>query len=53
MSGAQLTLPSDDLTDGRDAGNSEGRRRIEIRVRKRNEIMSDATPTRLETPDVN
>lgn len=37
MSGAQLTLPSDNLTDGKDAGNSEGRRRIEIRVRKRNE----------------
>ncbi|KAB2699901.1 OmpA family protein [Brucella lupini] len=52
MSGAQLTLPSDDLTDGKDAGNREGRRRIEIRVRKRNEIISDATPTRMVNPDV-
>ena len=38
MSGAQLTLPSDRLTDGKDAGDSEGRRRIEIRVRKRNVV---------------
>lgn len=41
MSSAQLTLPSDRLTDGKDAGDSEGRRRIEIRVRKRNEVQQD------------
>lgn len=53
MSGAQLTLPSDALTDGKDAGNSEGRRRIEIRVRKKNEIVSDVTPTRITSPKTN
>lgn len=54
MSGAQLTLPSDQLTDGKDAGSSEGRRRIEIRVRKRNEIATEAgttgQPVRLVKP---
>ncbi|WP_315921809.1 hypothetical protein [Mesorhizobium sp. SP-1A] len=54
MSGAQLTLPSDQLTDGKDAGSSEGRRRIEIRVRKRNEIATEpgttGQPVRLVKP---
>lgn len=38
MSGAQLILPDDTLTDGAQAGDVASRRRIEIRVRKRNDI---------------
>lgn len=37
MSGAQLILPGDRLTDGSQAGDVSSRRRIEIRVRKRNQ----------------
>ncbi|MBD9541430.1 hypothetical protein IB276_18410 [Ensifer sp. ENS04] len=36
MSGAQLILPGDRLTDGAQSGDVSSRRRIEIRVRKRN-----------------
>ncbi|QOF69522.1 hypothetical protein IG197_16810 [Aminobacter sp. SR38] len=36
MSGAQLILPGDRLTDGAQTGDVQDRRRIEIRVRKRN-----------------
>lgn len=36
MSGAQLILPDDTLTNGTQAGDVKSRRRIEIRVRKRN-----------------
>ncbi|MEO3998891.1 hypothetical protein [Mesorhizobium sp. CAU 1732] len=36
MSGAQLILPDDTLTNGAQAGDVASRRRIEIRVRKRN-----------------
>lgn len=36
MSGAQLILPNDTLTDGAQTGDVASRRRIEIRVRKRN-----------------
>lgn len=38
MSGAQLILPGDKLTDGAQAGDVQDRRRIEIRVRKRNAV---------------
>lgn len=38
MSGAQLILPDDTLTDGAQAGDVASRRRIEIRVRKRNDV---------------
>ena len=38
MSGAQLILPGDVLMDGSQAGDVASRRRIEIRVRKRNEL---------------
>lgn len=37
MSGAQLILPDDTLTNGAQAGDIASRRRIEIRVRKRND----------------
>ena len=43
MSGAQLILPNDTLTNGAQAGNVASRRRIEIRVRKRNDV--GVTPT--------
>lgn len=39
MSGAQLILPGDQLTDGSQVGDVASRRRIEIRVRKRNDLM--------------
>lgn len=45
MSGAQLILPGDRLTDGAQSGDVSNRRRIEIRVRKR---IEDAKPTNLE-----
>lgn len=38
MSGAQLILPGDLLSDGNQMGDTASRRRIEIRVRKRNDI---------------
>ncbi|RWC23243.1 MAG: hypothetical protein EOS51_08225 [Mesorhizobium sp.] len=37
MSGGQLILPGDQLTDGAQSGDVKARRRIEIRVRKRSE----------------
>ncbi|MDQ6436358.1 OmpA family protein [Mesorhizobium sp. LHD-90] len=37
MSGGQLILPGDQLTDGVQSGDVKARRRIEIRVRKRSE----------------
>lgn len=43
MSGAQLILPDDTLTDGAQAGDVASRRRIEIRVRKRNDPGAAAT----------
>lgn len=42
MSGAQLILPDDTLTNGADAGDVASRRRIEIRVRKRNNTAGAA-----------
>ncbi len=42
MSGAQLILPGDRLTDGAQSGDVSSRRRIEIRVRKRNEDLRPA-----------
>ncbi|APO72198.1 hypothetical protein IE4872_PD01677 (plasmid) [Rhizobium gallicum] len=39
MSAAQLVLPGDTLTRGQ-AGNVESRRRIEIRIRRRNASLS-------------
>lgn len=36
MSAAQLIMPGDNLTDGYQSGNVASRRRIEVRVRKRN-----------------
>lgn len=39
MSGAQLVLPGDELTTGQ-AGDVESRRRIEIRIRRRNETTA-------------
>ncbi|MDW9928069.1 hypothetical protein GOB16_14715 [Sinorhizobium meliloti] len=48
MSGAQLILPSDSLTDGAHLGDVASRRRIEIRVRKRNDLAPSADPK--ETP---
>lgn len=45
MSGAQLILPNDTLTNGAQAGNVASRRRIEIRVRKRNDVGVTATTT--------
>lgn len=38
LSGAQLILPGDILTDGAQLGDTASRRRIEIRVRKRNDV---------------
>lgn len=49
MSGAQLILPGDHLTDGAQSGDVSSRRRIEIRVRKRNE---GAKPTNFEATTV-
>lgn len=43
MSGAQLILPDDTLTDGAQAGDVASRRRIEIRVRKRNDLGAVST----------
>lgn len=40
MSAAQLTMPGDQLTDGYQSGNVASRRRIEVRVRKRNAIQN-------------
>ena len=47
MSGAQLILPDDTLTNGAHAGDVASRRRIEIRVRKRNNTAgaAKAAPT--------
>jgi flagellar motor protein MotB len=43
MSGAQLILPDDRLTNGAQTGDVKERRRIEIRVRKRNQPALAAT----------
>jgi flagellar motor protein MotB len=48
MSGAQLILPGDNLTDGSQLGDVASRRRIEIRVRKRNDLMQ-ATQAQLDS----
>jgi hypothetical protein len=47
MSGAQLIRPDDSLTDGVDSKEDKARRRIEIRVRKRNvpELFSAPDPS--------
>ncbi|WP_312403763.1 hypothetical protein [Rhizobium sp.] len=50
MSGAQLILPNDSLTSGAQVGDVASRRRIEIRVRKRNQQSDDGTPTLAPTP---
>ena len=42
MSGAQLILPDDTLTNGAQTGDVASRRRIEIRVRKRNDAVGTA-----------
>lgn len=44
MSGAQLIRPDDSLTDGVASKEDKARRRIEIRVRKRNVSEEDTTP---------
>lgn len=49
MSGAQLILPSDSLTDGAHLGDVASRRRIEIRVRKRNDLAQFADPKEIPT----
>lgn len=42
LSGAQLILPGDLLSDGHQAGDVEARRRIEIRVRRRSSETQDS-----------
>lgn len=42
MSGAQLIMPGDNLADGSQSGDVPSRRRIEIRVRKRNDVSLPA-----------
>jgi outer membrane protein OmpA-like peptidoglycan-associated protein len=44
MSGAQLIMPGDNLTNGSQSGDVASRRRIEIRVRKRNELTQATQP---------
>lgn len=53
MSGAQLTLPNDSLTNGDQLGDIADRRRIEIRVRKRNgqKERSDPAIPSADAPD--
>jgi flagellar motor protein MotB len=40
LSGAQLIMPGDNLSDGKHAGDVETRRRIEIRVRRRSVVST-------------
>ncbi|WP_245443812.1 OmpA family protein [Mesorhizobium sp. DCY119] len=47
MSGGQLILPGDKLTDGAQLGDVKARRRIEIRVRKRSESETQPVTTEL------
>jgi flagellar motor protein MotB len=45
LSGAQLIMPGDILTDGKHAGDVETRRRIEIRVRRRSRLSAGDGPS--------
>lgn len=45
LSGAQLIMPGDTLSDGKHPGDVEARRRIEIRIRRRSPLSTSDVPT--------